>query len=67
MNMAMKCNMCGEIIKSPTVTNTILMGLTTIYGSDSYRIDLCDHCKEKVVSMFDKSPELQMDLKKVLL
>lgn len=66
MSMIMHCDMCGRTIEMPKTNNTIEIGWPGHFRNDLYTIDICNECKEKLVSMFDEGTNICTVFKELL-
>ena len=64
MSMIMRCDMCGKTIEMPKIKNTLQIGIQE-YGI-WHDVDICDECKEKLVSMFDEGTNMRTVFKELL-
>lgn len=64
MSMIMRCDMCGKTIEMPKRKNTLRISIPEY---DTYDVDICDECKEKLVSKFDEGTNIHTVFKRLLL
>jgi len=64
MSMIMHCDMCGRTIEMPKKNDTLRI---SIPGNELYDVDICDECKEKLVSKFDEGTNIHTLFKRLLL